>query len=137
MNAAEIVVLAAGGVHLLQIPGVYFVRRELNWRGMLAELDPVNRRLAVAFGLGVIFYVLGTGFINLLCSHSVVSSEAGRALNLLQAAAWAARALQQRFSLGPCWPAKSRWLHYVLSVAYGSLALAYTLVSLVLAPIWS
>jgi hypothetical protein len=136
MSAAETVVLAAGAVHLLQIPGVYYVRRELDWRGMLSQLNPVNRRLAIAFGLGVIFYVLGTGFINLLFSRSVVESQAGRALNLLQAAAWSTRALQQRYSLGPCWPARSRWLHYVLSFVYGGLALAYTSVSCLLAPIW-
>ena len=137
MSPAEALVRGAGALHLLQIPGMYLTRRILGIPSLLANSAPFQRRLTIAFGIGVISYVVGTGCINLCFTGSVIASDAGRALSLLQACAWSARAVQQRYSLGPCWPAGGRWLHLALSSLYSLLALCYLALSFVLAPIWS
>lgn len=137
MSSAETVVFVLGALQLCQLPGLHFIRRELSFGDELDQHDSVSRRLIIAIGLGIVFYVAGTGFINVLCARSMVESVAGRALSALQAIAWSARAVQQRYSLGPRWPERARWLHVLLSCAYSTLALGYTLLTLVLAPVWA
>lgn len=125
---APALVLAAGALQLLQLPGMVIGQRLLGWRDDLAQLRPVNRRLVMAFGVGVFLYVVGSGLIAMREPRSFAESPLGVSLCLLQALAWSARAVQQRFSIGPVWPHASRWLHRALLAIYSTLAVSYAAV---------
>lgn len=125
MIDARHVVAAAGALQLLQLPGMALGQRLLGWRRDLAGLDLVNRRLVTAMGIGIVLYVVGTGLIAIREAAAMTTTRLGVSLCLLQAVAWSARALQQRFVIGPAWPRGARWLHRALLVVYGGLALSY------------
>ena len=124
MNA-ELVAQVAGGLQLLQLPGMVVGQKLLGWRADLTKLAAVNRGLVLAMALGIVAYVVGTGILALAAPGALVGSELGRLLCVLQGVAWTLRVSLQRWMIGPVWPAHARWLHRVLSCIYGSLALIY------------
>jgi hypothetical protein len=126
-GAAQLLRVAAG-LQLLQLPGMIVGQHYLGWRQDLSRLTPVNRRLVVALGVGIVLYVVGTALITLLYPRPMAESALGRALCVLQAAAWSARVLQQVLVIGPLWPTEVRWLHRSLTAIYSLLALGYGVV---------
>jgi hypothetical protein len=103
----------AAGLQLLQLPGMVVGQHYLGWRRDLLRLTPVNRRLVLALGVGIVLYVVGTALVT-LC--------------VLQAVAWSARVLQQVLVVGPLWPTEVRWLHRSLTAIYSLLALGYGII---------
>jgi len=123
---AELVLRMAGGLQLLQLPGMIVAQRSLGWHAELERLSLVNRRLISAIALGIVAYVFGTALLNFFVTAEIVNSRLGVALCWLQAAAWSLRALLQLVWIVPCWPSSAgRPLGRLFSAIYSVLALLY------------
>jgi len=122
---ARHVVIAAGMLQLLQLPGMVLGQRLLGWKSELARLELVSRRLVTAMATGIVLYVVGTGFIAICMPFAVATTRLGTSLCFLQMVAWSARVAQQGLLIGPVWPSAARWLHRALLTVYGTLALSY------------
>jgi len=126
LTFAEPLLRIAGGLQLLQLPGMIVAQRSLGWHAELDRLSLVNRRLVGAIAFGIISYVFGTALLNFLVTAEIVNSRLGVALCWLQALAWTLRAVLQFVWILPSWPPSAgRALGQLFSAIYSALALTY------------
>lgn len=92
---AEILV-RCGGIHALLFAGFHLLFwRLFDWKNDLTSLSFVNRAIVQVLNLCLVLVFVIFGSLSLLYAEDMAVSELGRALVLLLAVFWLARAVEQ------------------------------------------
>lgn len=117
-------------LHFAQLPSMVIARRVLDWQGELSRLKPINRRIIVVIGGGIVVVILGLGVLVLALHGRLLHSAAGVGLCAFLSVFWAYRGAVQLLVYARLWPEGQRWAHRALSVLFVVLTCSYALSAL-------
>lgn len=98
-------ILVAGLLHFTQIPAMFAAGKLLDWRGQLALLSPVNRRILRVIVLAIVVVMLGLGAVVVASARELAAgSRPGGLLAGFLALFLGYRAFVQWVIYAPVWP---------------------------------
>ncbi len=130
MSLLERLVFSAGVLHFCQVPAMMFSPKMLGWEEDLAKLSPINRRIVLVMGGGIMLTVLGSGLVVAFNARRIAEGgPLARALALFLAALWIYRGFIQVAVYARIWPPGrfARASHYGLVMLFGYLSAVYAL----------
>ncbi|MBI4054777.1 MAG: hypothetical protein HY402_01440 [Elusimicrobia bacterium] len=101
----EDLLFLAGMLHFLNVPAMLLAPRMLGWREDLAKLAPINRRMVLVMGGGIVLVILGLGTVVAVCSREMAEGgRLGMALSCFLGIFWGYRTFIQVYVYPRIWP---------------------------------